>query len=165
MNKVVKYICILIIIIGILFLFSGVTAIEGYETKESRYANLVNTGVAGTNKSVNIKTQPNGMGAYGSSGISKKGYDANGNAILDFDQTGTPIVGYQGNKPILGKVAAPPSNNIPQLGAVGQITGFNTDGTPIFDKGVTNVIPAVSQQSNPSNQALGQNEPVKRFNF
>ena len=149
MNKIVKYVCILIIVIGIYFLFSRDISYEG--------ATSMNPG-------------------YGSNGISKKGYDGNGKAILDYDKDGKPIVGYQGNHPILGIPAPAPATNIPQLGPVGDIIGFNSDGTPIFDDmgAKTNQklpIPPTQHQPNQQissptpNPTVNQSGPVKRFNF
>jgi len=146
MNKIVKYVCIFIIILGLYLLFSGVKTHEG--------ATNMNSG-------------------YGSNGVATKGYDGDGKAILDYNENGVPIVGYQGNHPILGKPAPAPATNIPQLGAVGDITGFNSDGTPIFDNSAASSIaqtPASQTQTVTSpavstNPAVSQSGPVKRFNF
>lgn len=101
MNKIVKYVCIFIILVGLYFLFSSSATYEGYLDKAQEYANLVNTGMAGTNK-ITKNYVLNNNSPYGSNGIATKGYDGNGNAIFDFDKNGVPVIGYQGNTPILG---------------------------------------------------------------
>lgn len=174
MNKIVKYVCIFIIIVGIFLLFSDVYSKEGYTNKATQYATAAEGGRVGITKAAVSSNKS--MGGYGSNGISKKGYDGNGRAILNYNENGVPIVGYQGNSPILGTPAPAPATNIPQLGPVGEITGFNTDGTPIFDNAgttsaetVTKNQPLPSYQNNPSpsnTQApIAQSGPIQRFNF
>jgi len=172
MNKIVKYVCIFIIIIGLYFLFSDVYLKEGYTTKASQYATAAEGGTVGVTKAA-VSTNKS-MAGYGSNGIATKGYDGNGKAILDYNENGVPIVGYQGNHPILGTPAPAPATNIPQLGAVGDITGFNSDGTPIFDNAGTTSAETVTQNqsvptyqnNNTNTQApIAQSGPVQRFNF
>jgi len=181
----VKYVCIFIILLGLFLLFSDVYSKEGYTNKATQYADAVEDGRVGvtkaavsTNKSM-VGYGSNGMGVYGSNdmmgvygsnGIAKKGYDGNGRAILGYNENGVPIVGYEGNKPILGTPAPARPTNIPQLGAVGDITGFNSDGTPIFDNAgttsaetVTQNQPLPSYQDSPSPSSNSQSGPVKRF--
>ena len=47
MNKIVKYVFIFIIIVGLYFLFSGVYSKEGYTTKASQYATAAEGGTVG----------------------------------------------------------------------------------------------------------------------
>jgi hypothetical protein len=173
MKAIITYICILIIIIGVYCLFSQRNTFEGYTTKDSQYAEMANMGMIGTQKNVSKAIQQGNKSVYGSNGIATKGYDADGSAIIDFNSAGIPIIGYKGNNPILGKVAPPPATNIPQLAAVDKITGFNVDGTPIFDNGIV----TTSTINNPNisspapiapvstNPAVTQSGPLKRFNF
>jgi hypothetical protein len=174
MNKIVKYVCIFIILVGLYLLFSGVYSKEGYTNKAMQYGDDAEEGRVGITKAAVSSNKS--MGGYGSNGISKKGYDGNGRAILDYNENGVPIVGYQGNKPILGTPAPAPATNIPQLGPVGDITGFNSDGTPIFDNAGTTSTETVTQnQPLPSYQnstplsttqaPIAQSGPVQRFNF
>jgi hypothetical protein len=172
MNKIVKYVCIFIILVGIFCLFSGVYTKEGYTTKASQYATAAEGGKVGITKAAVSSNKS--MAGYGSNGIAKKGYDGNGRAILDYNENGVPIVGYQGNHPVLGTPAPAPPTNIPQLGPVGEITGFNSDGTPIFDNaGTTSAetvtknqpLPSYQDNSSPSNAPIAQSGPVQRFNF
>lgn len=168
MKAIITCICILIIIIGIYCLFSQTNNFEGYTTKESQYAEMANMGMIGTQKNVSKAIQQGNKGVYGSNGIATKGYDADGNAIIDFNSAGIPIIGYKQNNPILGKVAPPPATNIPQLGAVGKITGFNVDGTPIFDNGIVTTSTINKNVSSPTvstDPAVTQSGPLKRFNF
>ena len=130
-----KYVCIFIIVVGIFLLFSDVYSKEGYTNKATQYSTAAQGGTVGITKAAVSSNKS--MGGYGSNGISKKGYDGNGRAILDYNENGVPIVGYQGNSPILGTPAPAPATNIPQLGPVGEITGFNTDGTPKYPKDTT----------------------------
>ena len=175
MNKIVKYVCIFIIVVGIFLLFSDVYSKEGYTNKATRYSDAAQDGTVGITKAAVSSNKT--MAGYGSNGIAKKGYDGNGRAILDYNENGVPIVGYQGNSPILGTPAPAPATNIPQLGPVGEITGFNTDGTPIFDNAgttsaetVTKNQPLPSYQNNPSPSSnaqapIAQSGPIQRFNF
>jgi len=174
MNKIVKYVCIFIIVVGIFLLFSDVYLKEGYTTKASQYATAAEGGRVGITKAAVSSNKS--MAGYGSNGIATKGYDGNGRAILDYNENGVPIVGYQGNSPILGTPAPAPATNIPQLGPVGEITGFNSDGTPIFDNAgttsaetVTQNQPLPSYENNPSSSnaqaPIAQSGPVQRFNF
>jgi hypothetical protein len=169
MNKIVKYVCIFIILLGLFLLFSDVYSKEGYTNKATQYADAVEDGRAGVTKAAVSSNKS--MVGYGSNGIAKKGYDGKGMAILNYNENGVPIVGYEGNKPILGTPAPAPAANIPQLGAVGNITGFNSDGTPIFDNAgttsaetVTENQPLPSYQDN-SSPAIQQSGPVQRFNY
>jgi hypothetical protein len=172
MNKIVKYVCIFIIVVGIFLLFSDVYSKEGYTNKATQYSTAAQGGLVGITKPAVSSNKT--MAGYGSNGIAKKGYDGNGRAILDYNENGVPIVGYEGNKPILGTPAPARATNIPQLGPVGEITGFNSDGTPIFDNAgitsaetVTNNQPLPNYQNNLSSPTVQapttQSGPVQRF--
>jgi len=191
MNKIVKYVCIFIIIVGLYFLFSDVYSKEGYTTKASQYATAAEGGKVGITKAA-VSTNKS-MAGYGSNGIATKGYDGNGRAILAFDANNNPIVGYNGNSPILGTPAPAPATNIRQLSSVSNIIGFNSDGTPIYSYGTDangNTITGytlsgdpITQQLPPTQQPQTQQEqpqqpptqqpptqqpqsgPVQRFNF
>jgi hypothetical protein len=131
MNKVISIkniILLLLIVITVVILINGLNIYEGYSGTETNYtANKNGTPVK------NITT-PNMNSVYGSNGIAKNGYDANGNAIISFDASGNPIIGTNPNgTPKLGTPISKSKASIPQLQPVGEIKGFNSDGTPIFD--------------------------------
>jgi hypothetical protein len=159
-KNIKNIVLVLFICIGLYILFSGFNTYEGYTTQASDYSNLVQNGIGGTTKTVkanaNTNANPPGQGAYGSNGIAKNGYDANGYAILAFANDGAPIIGYNGTTPILGKVA-PPSTTPPppQLAPVMNVTGFNGDGTPIFDNQGPSSIPFQASYNSPSSVNSG----------
>jgi hypothetical protein len=151
---------LIIVIIGLLLVFGNkLNVFEGYNNAATDYADFVRNG-GGTTK--NITTTTNNVGvngssninAYGSNGIAKNGYDASGAAILSFDSSGKPIIGYdKDNKPIFGTIAKapPPGPKLPSTS--GNIVGFNSDGTPIFEEDylqTSSPSPSPGQIYNPS---------------
>jgi hypothetical protein len=115
MNKIVKYIpVILLIAVGLFFLFSGfmkMNMYEGFTNTNTEYADAVNSGTAGTQKTVTTRPpSSNPDKALYEGGVSKLGYargpDGSEWAIIKFDPTsGRPIIGYNGNDPIFGKIS------------------------------------------------------------
>jgi len=129
MNRIVKYGVLVVLVSCLVFSFSWFNIYEGYTDSATNYAGIVNTG-GGIVKTTAPPVR--NVGAYGSNGVAVNGYDGDGRAILSFDTTGRSIVGYNGVNPIYGKPVQQ-SKNIPQLVNVSAITGFNNDGTPIFN--------------------------------
>jgi hypothetical protein len=183
MNKIIKYICIVIIIFfGLFFLFSGVFIKEGYTNKATHYANAVESGRIGVTKpAITFDRSMKGndelnsreitgynsdgrpilsMAGYGSNGIATKGYDGNGYAILDYNQNGAPIIAYKDNNPVLGTPTPTSTTNIPQLGPIGNVDGLNSN--------TNSVVPdyrSTSQQITLTSSESTQPGSVQRYNF
>jgi hypothetical protein len=129
MNRIIKYVFLVVLVLCLVLSFYWSSIYEGYENTATTFSKSVNNGGG----IVKTSAPPvRNQGAYGSNGIAINGYDGDGRAILSFDTTGRPIVGYNGADPIIGKPQQE-KKNIPQLLNVSGISGFNNDGTPMFN--------------------------------